>query len=83
MSTEQYVADLRQRVAKLEAEVQFLYKHLGLAFVPEAAPPLDPQIIEQVQKGKTIEAVMLHRKIYNSTLVEAKQAIDDLQKRGY
>ncbi len=32
----QEIAILRGRISKLEAHVQFLYKHLGVTFVPES-----------------------------------------------
>lgn len=38
MVTEQDLGKLRDRLIHLEGQVAFLYKHLGVTFVPEATP---------------------------------------------
>jgi ribosomal protein L7/L12 len=81
MATELEIHNLRERVIHLEGQVAFLYNHLGLTFVPEASPLDDPRIIEQLQKGNMIEAVKIHRQLFNSDLLEAKQAVEELKGR--
>ena len=81
MVSEQDLLALRRRVVQLEGQVAFLYKHLGVTFVPESAPGDDPRIIEQLQKGNLIEAIKLHRELYDSGLAEAKQAVEEMQGR--
>ncbi len=61
MVTEQDLGRLRDRVIHLEGQVAFLYKHLGVTFVPEAAPGDDPQIIEALKKDNLLEAVKVYR----------------------
>ncbi len=49
MVTEQDLARLRHRTIHLEGQVAFLYKHLGVTFVPEAAPGDDPRILAEIK----------------------------------
>ena len=37
MPTEHDITMLRDRIAHLEGQVAFLYRHLGVTFVPEAS----------------------------------------------
>jgi ribosomal protein L7/L12 len=81
MVSEQDLGKLRERVIKLEGQVAFLYKHLGVTFVPESALEDDPRIIEHLKKGNMIEAIKVHREINNSSLTEAKQAVEEIMGR--
>jgi ribosomal protein L7/L12 len=72
---------LRNRVIQLEGQVAFLYKHLGVTFVPESNIGDDPKIIEQLKKGNMIEAIKIHRDINDSSLPEAKQAVEEMKAR--
>ncbi|HEX2697956.1 MAG TPA: hypothetical protein VHM28_09620 [Anaerolineales bacterium] len=81
MVTDQDYKQLRDRVIHLEGQVAFLYKHLGITFVPEAAPGDDPRIIEQLKKGKLLEAIKTHREIYDSDYETAKLAVEEIQGR--
>ena len=74
MVTDQQFKDLRKKV-------EFLYQHLGLTYVPEPMPADDPRIIELLQKGKTNEAIKIHRQIYDSSLQEAMQAVEETKGR--
>jgi hypothetical protein len=49
--------------------------------VPEAAPGDDPRIIEQLKKGKLLEAIKTHREIYDSDYETAKLAVEEIQGR--
>jgi ribosomal protein L7/L12 len=81
MVTDQAFHDLRNRVIKLEGQVAFLYEHLGITFVPETQVTDDPRIIEQLQKGNLIEAIKIHRQLNDSSLEEAKKAVEEMQGR--
>ena len=81
MISEQDLARLRARVIHLEGQVEFLYKHLGLTFVPETNPGDDPRVIEQIKKGNMIEAIKIYRELTNAGLAEAKDAVEKLQGR--
>ena len=81
MVAEQDLARLRARVIHLEGQVEFLYKHLSLTFVPEINPGDDPRVIEQIKKGNMIEAIKIYRELTNAGLAEAKDAVEKLQGR--
>jgi ribosomal protein L7/L12 len=81
MVTDQAFHDLRNRVIKLEGQVAFLYEHLGITFVPETQVTDDPRIIEQLQKGNLIEAIKIHRQLNDSSIEEAKKAVEEMQGR--
>jgi len=86
MYTDQDIAKLRDRIVHLEGQVAFLYKHLGVTFVPEAAAGDDPKIIEALKKGNMLEAIKIYRTIYStSTLTvsmdDAKRAVEEMKGR--
>ena len=81
MPTEQEMTQLRLRLVHLEGQVAFLYKHLGVTFVPEQGPSDDPRIIEQLKKGNLIEAIKIHRELTGAGLAEAKTAVEELKGR--
>ncbi len=81
MPTEQEYIDLRNRLIHLEGQVAFLYKHLGVTFVPETSLTDDPRIIEQLKKGNLLEAMKIHREIYNTSMTDAKQAVEEIKGR--
>jgi len=75
------VQELRQRVARLEGKVEFLYRHLGITFVPEAAPDDDPRLIEYLKKGDTLGAMRIYREIHGVGLDEARKGVDEIRGR--
>ena len=77
----QEISLLRGRISKLEAQIQFLYKHLGVTFVPEAVANDDEEIVEYLKKGDVMRAIRAHRSTYNSDLAQAKAAVDDIRSR--
>ena len=81
MSGELEVAQLRTRVVHLEGRVAFLYKHLGLTFVPEPELSDDPRIVEQLKKGNFLGAMKIYRELNNTTADDAKQAVQEMQGR--
>ena len=81
MVTDEDMQRLRGRVKLLEGQVAFLYQHLGVTYVPEPGPDEDPRIIEQIRKGNLIEAIKIYRELHDAGLTEAKQAVEEIQKR--
>ena len=75
------VTALRQRIAHLEGQVEFLYKHLGLTFVPEAAPSDNPRMIEAIKKGDTLGAIKVYREINKVGIEDARVGIDEIRGR--
>jgi len=73
--------DVYARLAALETQVAFLFQQMNLA--PPGAgggrPGGPPQeIVDLVRAGNKIEAIKLHRQLYGSSLVDAKNAIESL-----
>lgn len=86
MVTDQDYQELKWRLVKLEGQVAFLYRHLGVTFAPEASPTDDPRIIAALKKGNLLEAMKIYRELHsNATLTisadEAKQAVEEIKGR--
>lgn len=80
MSPESEILALRARIAELESRVDFLYRHLGIAYVQNTSMG-DAGVIDMLKKGNKIEAIKIYREIYNCGLAEAKQAVDAIEVR--
>jgi len=78
MSTEQEVISLRARVAELEERVEFLYRHLGVAYSTNPNQT-DPRVIDALQQSNIIEAIKVYREIHGVGLAEAKQAVERIK----
>jgi len=83
MSTfeQEEIALLRQRLVRLEAQVDYLYRHLGVTFVENSFEIDDPQIVAALRANNLIEAIKLHRVKTGVGLAEAKSAVEALKKR--
>ena len=80
MNEELAVQAVRSRVAKLEAELKFLYKHLGVTFVPSfELNPADKEVAEWLKKGNEIKAIGEYRAVHLVSLNEAKAAVDEIR----
>jgi len=76
------IHNLSHRLIQLEGQVAYLYKHLGVEFVPESpAVTDDPRIVELLKRGNKLEAIKLHREIYSSSSQDAIAAINEMQGR--
>ena len=79
---EQEIALLRQRIVRLEAQVEYLYKHLGIHMMAEGEIPSDdPRVIEALKKNNLLEAIKIYREITGLGLAEAKSAVEEIKKR--
>jgi hypothetical protein len=77
-SIEKDVINLRIRVFRLEDEIDFIYKHLGVTYKPDTSAA-DPRIIEQLQKGNMLDAIKIHRELNNSNPTDARNAVEALK----
>jgi ribosomal protein L7/L12 len=72
---------LYQRIADLEALVAHLYQQLAVP-VPDVGRlrggAMPAEIVDLVRSGNMIGAIKLHREMFGSSLVEAKQAVEGL-----
>lgn len=83
MSTveQQEINLLRSRIVHLEAQVDFLYRHLGISYVENNSPDDDPRIIDALRKNNLIEAIKIYREINDIGLAEAKAAVEAIRAR--
>ena len=83
MSTveQQEINLLRSRIVHLEAQVDFLYRHLGITYVENNNPDDDPRIIDALRKNNLIEAIKIYREINDIGLAEAKTAVEAIRAR--
>lgn len=86
MYTDQDIALLRDRIVHLEGQVAFLYRYLGVTFVPEAASGDHPRVIEAIKRGNMLEAIKVYREVHSNTTVtigldEAKRAVEEIKGR--
>jgi hypothetical protein len=80
MNTELEVQAIRARVSRLEGEMRFLYKHLGVTFVPTfELDPADKDVVEFLKKGDEIKAIGNYRAVHMVSLAEAKAAVDEIR----
>ncbi len=80
MITDQEWQRLRDRVYKLQAQVDFLYQHLGISFTPDITRD-DPRIVELLKKGNILGAMKIHRELYNSDVGTAQEAVLEIKGR--
>jgi ribosomal protein L7/L12 len=81
MQAEIEIQKLNRRISQLEGQVAFLYKHLGMEFVPESAPTDDARIVDALKKGNKIDAIRLYREINNVSAQDAINAVNEMQGR--
>jgi hypothetical protein len=67
-------------LSRLEAKVDLLLKHSGIKFDPYANLPQD--ITDAVRAGRKIEAIKLYRQSHGCSLKEAKDVIEEVQRRA-
>ncbi|MFN8383227.1 MAG: hypothetical protein U0V02_14880 [Anaerolineales bacterium] len=72
---------LRGRISRLEARLEFLYKHLNVTFIEDTRLGDDPKIIAALKANNIIEAIKLYRAATNSSLEAAKAGIEDMRAR--
>lgn len=80
MSGDHEVMELRARVLELERRIEFLYKHLNIAYVKELSEA-DQKVAEVLKRGNMLEAIKIYREIYNVDLASAKQAVEEIKSR--
>jgi len=78
---QQEIALLTSRVTRLEARLEFLYKHLGITFVENGRPGDDPGVVEALKANNLLEAIKRYRMATNASLEEAKSAIEQMRGR--
>ena len=79
---EQENALLRLRIVRLEAQVEYLYKHLNITFIEDGRVPAeDAEILKALNAHNVIEAIKLYRAKTGVGLAEAKSAVEAIMAR--
>jgi hypothetical protein len=75
------VLDARlRRIARLDAKLDALLEHAGIDFDPRRNVP--PPVADALRQGKKIEAIKRYREATGADLAEAKDYVDELQRRS-
>lgn len=67
-------------MSRLEAKVDALLKHEGIRFDPFANVP--PPVLDALRRGKKIEAIKEYRQATGAGLKEAKEFVEEIQRRA-
>jgi hypothetical protein len=81
MISEEDYARVRDRVYSLQAQVDFLYKHLQLTYVPETVADEDPRIVDALKKGNLLLAMKVYREMTNANADVARDAVLGIKGR--
>jgi ribosomal protein L7/L12 len=68
------------RVSRLDVKLDLLLKHAGVEYDPYKALP--PEVINALQNGRKIQAIKLYREASGVGLKDAKDFIEDAQRRA-
>jgi ribosomal protein L7/L12 len=68
------------RLARLDAKVDALLKHAGITF--DAFQDVPPAVREALERGQRIEAIRRYREATGTDLKSAKEAVDEVRRRG-
>ncbi|HEX2619296.1 MAG TPA: hypothetical protein VHL11_04090 [Phototrophicaceae bacterium] len=72
------IADLRERVAKLERTVAFLLAHLQLKYA-ETPEEMFPEVAALVKQGNRMGAIKLYRDLTSASLIESQNFVDKIK----
>jgi ribosomal protein L7/L12 len=75
---DQELFQLRQRVAKLERQVAFLMERLNIEYHEEPNQGVSTEVLDLVQRGRTIQAIKRFREETGASLRDAKEFIESL-----
>jgi ribosomal protein L7/L12 len=70
----------RQALSRLEAKLDVLLKHEGIQFDPFSNSP--PAVVDALRRGQKIDAIKAYREATGAGLKEAKEYVEELQRRA-
>ena len=75
---------LTRRVEDLEHHLRMVYEHTGMdaSTLFRDKPSADPQIVELLRSGRTVQAIKLYAEINGCDLMSAKVAIERMHAEG-
>jgi hypothetical protein len=80
------IAVLKGRISRLEAQLEYLYKHFGVTFVEDTRLTDDPKVIAALKANNMLDAIKFYRMAASTdsvtvSLEEAKIAIQEMRSR--
>ena len=78
---QQEIAQLKGRLSRLEARLEFLYRHLDVTFVEDTRLSDDPKVIAALKANNITEAIKLYRQATNAGLEEARMGVEEMRSR--
>jgi hypothetical protein len=78
---QQEIAQMKGRLSRLEARLEFLYRHLDVTFVEDARINDDPRVIAALKANNITEAIKLYRQATNANLEEARMGVEEMRSR--
>ena len=78
---QQEISLLKGRISRLEARLEFIYKHLGVTFVEDTRLTDDPKVIAALKANNLPDALKFYRMATNASLEEAKSAVEEMRAR--
>jgi hypothetical protein len=74
---QQEIAQLKGRLSRLEARLEFIYRHLDVTFVEDTTLRDDPKVIAALKANNLTEAIKLYRQATNASLEEARMGVEE------
>lgn len=78
---QQEISLLKGRISRLEARLEFIYKHLGVTFIEDTRLTDDPKVIAALKANNLLEAIKFYRMATNASFEEAKSAVEEVRVR--
>ena len=72
------IHELRQKIAKLERQIEFILKNQGLTYRDEPNQSVNPEIIDLMRRGNKIQAIKIYREETGVGLKQAKDFVESL-----
>lgn len=54
-----------ERIIRLEAHIQFLYKYLGMSYMTDLTACNDPEILQALKEGDLTRAIKIYNMVSN------------------
>lgn len=67
-------------VSRLEAKLDALLQHTGIEFDPYTGVP--PPVVDALRRGKKIEAIKEYRSATGADLKQAKEYVEEIERRA-
>jgi hypothetical protein len=78
---QQEISALKGRLSRLEARLEFLYRHLDVTFIEDTRLADDPNVIAAIKANNMLEAIKLYRLATNASMEQAKAGIEEMRLR--